>query len=160
MKRMLAALAASLALLAGCASQRPYGAALNEYLPYAGPPIDSFHFWYLYSWEAVGPYHVVLWSDPWTAYFVTVWQPCIDLEFATRIAVTSTINTVSRFEAILLPHHERCPIQEIRPIDTKGLKAARAAAAAARRNGGAPPPTPPTPPVAPPPAAKQGTVTA
>lgn len=138
MKRTLATVLAALLLASGCAGQRPSGAALNEYLPYAGPPIDSFHFWHLYSWEAVGPYHVVIWSDPWTAYFLTVWQPCVNLEFAHRIGLTSTANTVSHFEAVIVPHQERCPIQEIRPIDTKALKAARAAA----RKGAAPAPAP------------------
>jgi uncharacterized protein DUF6491 len=141
MKRTLQALVTAL-LLAGCAAQRPAGALLNDYLPYAGPPINSFHFWHLYSWEAVGPYHVVLWVDPWTAYFVTVWQPCINLEWATRIGVTSTANTVSHFEAVLVPHHERCPIQEIRQIDAKRLKEARAAAAAAKKGVAAPAPAP------------------
>ena len=158
MKKVLTALAAS-ALLAGCATTRPGGAPLNEYLPFTGPPVDSFHFWHLYSWEAVGPYHVVLWADPWTAYFVTVWSPCVDLEWAHHIAVTSTANTVSHFESVLLPHHERCPIQEIRPIDTKALKAARAAAAAARKGVAAPPPQPAAPAPAAPAPAQQSVAT-
>jgi hypothetical protein len=156
MRRILQVLAIAV-LLGGCVSQRPASAALNEYLPYAGPPIDNFHFWQMYSWEAVGPYQVVLWATPWDAYFVTVQQPCFDLQWVQRIGVTSTAGTVSRFESLLLPHHERCPITEIRAIDTKQLKAARVAREAARKNGGvAPPPAaapaqPPAPPPASPP---------
>ena len=140
MKRLLSALIASL-LAASCAAQRPYGAALNEYLPYAGPPIDSFHFWHLYSWETVGPNQVVLWTYPWEAYFITVASPCVNLEWAQRIGVTSTANTVSHFESVILPHYERCPILEIRALDMKRLRAARAAESAARK-GMAPAPAP------------------
>jgi hypothetical protein len=147
MKRLLSALAASL-LAAACVAQRPNGPALNEYLPYAGPPIDSFHFWHLYSWETVGPYQVVLWATPWEAYFVTVASPCINLEWAHRIGVTSTANTVNHFEAIVLPHFERCPILEIRALDMKRLKAARAAQSAARK-GMAPAPAPAPAPASP-----------
>ena len=151
MKRLLTALAAA-ALLAGCATPRPYGAALDEYLPFAGPPIRDFHFWELYSWEAVGPYQIVLWATPWEAYFVTVAQPCINLEWAHRVGVTSTAGTVSHFESVLVGHGERCPIIEIRAIDTKQLRVARKQRAIEResaRKGGAPAPaTPPAQPAA------------
>ena len=163
MRRILQVLAIAV-LLGGCAGQRPAGAALNEYLPYAGPPIDNFHFFRpLYSWEAVGPYQVVLWTTPWDAFFVTVQQPCINLEWVQRVGVTSTGGTVSHFESLLLPHNERCPITEIRAIDTKKLKEARVAREAARKHGGvAPPPTaaPAPPPAAPPAAPPQNTSTA
>jgi len=148
MKRILIGLAATLAF-AGCTTTRPPGAALNEYLPFTGPPVESFHFWNLYSWEAVGPYQVVLWATPWEAYFVTVASPCIDLEWTHRLGVSSTANTVSHFEYVLVGHQERCPILEIRPIDVKKLNAARKERAAAQKAGVAVPPSPPPP--APPP---------
>jgi len=116
--------------LAGCADgalRRHDGALLNEYLPYAGPPVDSFHFFHLDSWEAVGPYQVVIWTTPWDAYFVTVQSPCNGLAFANRLAVTSTVGSISKFESIVLRHDERCPILEIRPLDLKQMKADRAA---------------------------------
>ncbi len=149
MKNTLRVLAVAV-LLAGCAAQRPANAPMDEYLPFAGPPIDSFHFWHLYSWEPVGPYQVVLWPTPWEAYFVTVAQPCTDLGWTNRIGVTSTVNTVSHFESILVGHHERCLITEIRAIDTKRLTAARKQRATEREAAkrGLPPPSPvaPAPP--------------
>ena len=160
MKRILPVLAA--VLLAGCVTPRPYAAALDEYLPFAGPPIQEFHFWELYSWEAVGPYHIVLWATPWEAYFVTVAQPCIDLEWAHRIGVTSTVGTVSHFEWVLVGHHERCPIIEIRAIDTKQLKAARKRRAiehAAGKKDAAPPAAQPPAAVPPPQTAAPATPT-
>ena len=146
MKRLLPILAATF-LFTGCASQRPYGAALNEYLPFAGPPVKEFHFWDLYSWEAVGPAQLVLWATPWEAYFVTVGAPCINLEWTNHLGVTSTAGTVSHFEFVLVGHHERCQIIEIRPIDTKQLKVARKRRAVDHAAGkeGAPPAAAPPP---------------
>ncbi len=143
MKRILPVLAAAL-LFTGCATSRPYGAALNEYLPFTGPPIQEFHFWDLYSWEAVGPHQVVLWSTPWEAYFVTVGSPCFNLEWTNRLGVTSSAGTISHFEFVLVGHHERCQIIEIRPIDTKQLKVARKKRSVEHAKGteGAPPPPP------------------
>ncbi len=158
MKRILIGLTAAL-LFAGCASTRPPGAALNEYLPFTGPPVDSFHFWNLYSWEAVGPYQVVLWATPWEAYFVTVASPCIDLEWTHRLGVSSTANTVSHFEFVLVGHQERCPILEIRAIDVKKLNAARKERSAAAKAGRPAVAVPPQPPPAPPPAIPPPTAT-
>jgi hypothetical protein len=135
-----------LALLGGCAGATRRNALLDEYLPYAGPPIDSFHFFRLDSWAVVGRYQVVIWVTPWEAYLVTVQSPCEQLAFTTRLAVTSTVNTISKFESILLRDHERCPVTEIRPIDLKAQKAARAAARAAAQGGTVAPPPAPVPP--------------
>ena len=150
MKRILLGLAVT-ALLQACAAQRPANAPMDEYLPFAGPPVDGFHFWNLYSWEPVGPYQVVIWPTPWEAYFVSVAQPCFDLGWTNRIGVTSTAGTVSHFESILVGHHERCQISEIRAIDVKRLQAARkqrAAERAATKNGFAPPAGAPAAPTA------------
>jgi len=113
-----------LALLAGCTGVPRRGdAALERYQPFAGPPVDQFHFYHLDSWQAVGADRVVLWTDPFTAYLVRVRTPCIELAFTERLAVTSTLNSISHFESIVLPHQNRCPIEEIRPIDLKAMKA-------------------------------------
>ncbi len=60
-------------------------------------------------------------------------EPCPRLEFVQRIGVTSTIETVSTLESIVLRDHERCPITQIRPIDLKRMNADRAAQRAAAK---------------------------
>jgi hypothetical protein len=139
MKRVLTSLCCAALLITGCTGlpRRPEGALLNEYLPFAGPPIDSFHFFRLDSWTVVGRYQLVIWATPFEAYLLTVQSPCEQLAFTQHVAVTSTLHTISHFESVLLRDHERCPIQEIRPLDLKAMKAARAAARAAAK---APPP--------------------
>jgi len=122
------------ALLAACATPAPRGdAPPDEYLPYAGAPVDEFHFFRLYDWQRAGKDRVVLWTDPGRAYLVTVMPPCIELDFTEYLGVSSTVQTVSRFEALFPGHRDRCPIDEIRPLDIKRLNADRAAARAAAK---------------------------
>jgi len=121
------------ALLAGCATTAPRGdPQRDEYLAYAGAPLEEFHFFRLYDWQRAGKDRVVLWTDPGQAYLVTVMPPCVELDFSEYLGVSSTVQTVSRFESLFPGHRERCPITEIRPLDVKRLAADRAAARAAR----------------------------
>jgi hypothetical protein len=99
-----------------------------KYVDYAGEPIDDFTTFGLDSWSAVSRNQVVVWDSVNRAYLLTVWDSCRDLKFANTIAVTSTSRTVSKFEKVLV-ERDSCPIQEIRPIDVKQMKADRRAAA-------------------------------
>jgi hypothetical protein len=63
----------------------------------------------------------VVWSGLNEGYLVTVTGYCPDLQFANAIGVTSTANTVDKFEKIVVGR-DRCFIKEIRPIDTKQMR--------------------------------------
>jgi hypothetical protein len=126
----LTAAAITIAALTACASS-----GLNrkdepqfKYVDYAGEPIDDFTTFGLDSWSAVSRTQLVVWDGVNRAYLLTVWDSCRDLKFANTIAVTSTSRTISKFEKVLV-EGDSCPIQEIRPIDVKQLKADRRAAA-------------------------------
>jgi hypothetical protein len=116
------------ALLAGCASGRHGAPPLEQFLPYAGAPVDEFRYFTFDGWQVLDRYRVVLWVDVSTAYLITVRPPCIDLDFTERLGVSSTFHVVSRFESLFPERREPCPITEIRPIDLKRMNADRAAA--------------------------------
>jgi hypothetical protein len=92
--------------------------ALEQYLKYAGPPVD--HITYLGrsdNWQPVGQYQLVFWVGINDAYLITVASPCENLLFAPRIGITQTANTIyAKFDAVLVKHW-RCQITEIRPVD-------------------------------------------
>jgi hypothetical protein len=122
MKISLVATVLAAASLAGCASTL---AKLNgpklDYTEYAGEPVKSFYMGNYDGWSAVSKDKLVVWSGINKAYLLTITGYCPDLEFAERIAVTSTAHTVDRFEKVLVGK-DSCLIKEIRPIDTKQMK--------------------------------------
>jgi len=97
--------------------------ALDRYLRYSGPPVDSITYLGHYDgWQTVAPHQFVLWTTINDAYLITVNAPCENLQFAQRIGLTQTANTLySRFDAVLVKDW-RCQISEIRPIDYLRLK--------------------------------------
>ena len=99
-------------------------ATLERYEAYALAPVRDFTSFSLYWWEPLTRNRLVLWNGVNEAYLVTVWNTCQDLEYAQTIRVTKTGNTISTFEAVKVGR-ERCPIEEIRPIDVRRMKAER-----------------------------------
>jgi len=122
MKISLVATLLAAASLAGCASTlAKLNAPKLDYTEYAGEPVKSFYLGNYDGWSAVSKDQLVVWSGVNKAYLLTVTGYCPDLQFANTIAVTSTGNTVDKFEKVIVGR-DRCFIKEIRPIDTKQMK--------------------------------------
>lgn len=126
---------AAVAALSGCASTSKISDddRLAIYRANAGEPVSSFHmFGTLDSWTSLGDEAVAVWTRPSEAYLLEFGDRCPDLDFATSIALTSQGGMVNaRFDkvqvlgvsSVAIP----CIIQEIRPLDTKAVKADEAA---------------------------------
>ncbi len=120
-------LLAAMTLLTACSGiplKQRDAAERARYEAYAGPPISQFT-WLgsYYSWNPISTDEIVVWTTPFQAYLIKVAPPCQDLQFANRIGLTSTQNTVyARFDFVRV-FHLRCPIQEIRPIDYQRMRA-------------------------------------
>jgi hypothetical protein len=116
---------ATLSLLTGCtgiARREDDQSRLDRYMQYAGAPIDHFTYLGRYDgWQVLGRDQLVVWTSMDAAYLLTVAEPCTGLEFAERIGVSSTGGTVSHFESIRFDH-QRCPINEIRPVDYRKMR--------------------------------------
>ena len=109
------------ALLSGCASMRQ---PQLDYHEYTGEPVKSFYMGNFDGWAPVSKDELIVWSGINKAYMLKVTGYCPDLQFAHAIAVTSTANTVDKFEKVIVGR-DRCFIQEIRPVDVKQMKADR-----------------------------------
>ena len=129
--------AASLALLAA-GSSVPYAQRQQQthdrFMAYAGAPVDQFtwlgHF---DSWQSLSRSELVVFTTPWQAYYLKIWLPC-DTHFANHIGLSSTARTVyTRLDSVIVGR-DRCPIDEIRPIDYRRMQADM------RRDAKAPPP--------------------
>jgi hypothetical protein len=131
---------ACVALLAGCAT----GPKL-DYTDYAGEPIKSFYMNNFDGWTVISKDQVVIWSGMNKAYLLTLTGYCPDLQHVNAIAVTSTGNTVDRFEKVIVGK-DRCFINEIRPLDTKQMKEDRKLMREQMKKPQEPPPPEPAPP--------------
>lgn len=114
-------LATALLTVAGCSGiprREQDQEQLDRYLRYAEAPVDHITIVGQYDhWQAVGKYQVLLWANINDAYLITVSPPCENLQFAQRIGLTRSADTIyARLDAIVVKHW-RCPITEIRPID-------------------------------------------
>lgn len=92
---------------------------------YAGKPVSDFRtFGSFNSWSSIDDHHVLIQTNINEAYLVTVFGPCFNLPFATRIGVTSRFpNTVSQgFDSIRVGR-ESCRISEIRPVNYRQMRA-------------------------------------
>jgi hypothetical protein len=119
------AMATAAVLLTGCASTLVHiNAPKLDYREYAGEPVKSFDLYHFDGWSAVSKDQLVVWSGINEAYLIKVTGYCPDLLFANTIAVTSTANQVDKFEKVIVGR-DKCFINEIRPIDTKQMKADR-----------------------------------
>jgi len=142
----------ALAALAACATSHNTGQqdALQRYLAYAGDPIKSFTWLgQFYSWDGLAKDKLVVFTTPSDAYLLSIAPPC-DMRFViNRIGLTSTGGTVyARLDSVIAdtPGTGRwtCPINEIRPIDYKRMRAeGRAKAQPSRDGDGTPAATPP-----------------
>jgi hypothetical protein len=121
MKTSLVATLIATALAAGCASSPKL-----DYREYAGQPVRSFYMTSYDGWSPVSKDQLVVWTGINEAYLLKVTGYCPNLQYANAIAVTSTGNTVDKFEKVIVGR-DKCLINEIRPIDTRQMKEDRKA---------------------------------
>ena len=97
---------------------------LQQYLQYAGAPIDHFTYLSRYdSWRSLSRTQLVVWTTINEAYLLTVREPCINLQFTQRIGLSTTAGTVTNLLDSVLVDRERCQITEIRQVDYKKMRA-------------------------------------
>lgn len=88
----------------------------------AGKPLKSFHFWNLDRFETLDRTRVVIWTRPNKAYLLNVEEPCVGLEFAHALGVSSTQNRVhNRFDNVFFDD-QRCRIRQIREVDVAFIR--------------------------------------
>lgn len=94
---------------------------------FAGPPVESFHFWDMKRFEVLGDYDLMVWTTLEDAYLITVERPCPGLVFAKGVGLSSTQRRVhQRFDTVNFDQ-QRCDIQQIRELDGKALRQAQMA---------------------------------
>jgi hypothetical protein len=127
----LAAALLSATMLAGCSTVPRMGEQekLALYMAHAGAPVDDVRYTSAMGWDRIDDTHVVLNMRPRESYLLKVSGPCLDWGAATPTLGIET-RTPMRLTAKIDRIHVAgspvsCRIEEIRPIDLAGLRAAR-----------------------------------
>ena len=120
---LLFAACAALAAPAVFADTRATEAAnLARFEKFAGTPVENFTMWDMYKWQLLGPDTVAVWTGVNDVYMLKVEQPCINLENAKAIVVTSKMShQVNRRLDFVNFGSQQCQILEIRPVDYKAM---------------------------------------
>ena len=124
--RIISSMAAlCLSAVAACAiADTPATEAANlaRVEKYVGAPVEGFTMWSMYKWQGLGPEKLAVWTKINEAYLLTVEQPCIHLQEARGIRVTSQMShQVNRRLDFVNFGSQHCQIIEIRPIDYKTM---------------------------------------
>ena len=123
---MIAALA-----LSGCATARiDDGQRLALYQAHAGAPVSQVRYYDPIGWTRVDGQHVALEMRPNETWLLTLSGPCLDWAGGSPFlkVVSSDGMTLSTFDRVQVPDSQMsCQIREIRPLDTKAVRAAEKA---------------------------------
>ena len=127
-KHLLAAVAV-VAALGGCTRVgKDYTSRMEArqqaYVAAAGDPVNSFHYFSLWSWEPLSNTQLAVYTRPNQAWLVDVQDNCQNLWFTNSIGLTSNASQVSvHFDKVLTGRaYIPCIIMQIRPVDLARLK--------------------------------------
>jgi hypothetical protein len=100
------------------------------YRDHAGAPIDGF-VGRVNDWTSLDEHSLAVWTGPNRGYLLEVMGPCIELPWAQQITFSKGAYSGVKVydDVIVLGRPTRtmpCTIREIRPIDAKAVKRARA----------------------------------
>ncbi|MBL8242593.1 MAG: hypothetical protein JNL89_00285 [Rhodanobacteraceae bacterium] len=124
------AMACLATVLGACASGAEYrakqDARLATYERFAGAPVKQIRMYTgLDHWDALAPDRLVVFLGVNRAYLLSLRAPCSGLEFQQAIGISSSNGVIhARFDKVTY-EHQVCYIEEIRPVDYKGLKRER-----------------------------------
>ena len=122
----------AVAVLAACTAPAPRkedAATEAKLLKFASPPIESFTYLGRYDgFRTLGDKEVVIFTTVRDAYLIRVRDPCINLQYANTVGLTSSNRTVNRAFDFVISDYERCQIDTIRHIDYGAYKRDRDAA--------------------------------
>ncbi|WP_267224748.1 DUF6491 family protein [Dyella silvae] len=126
-KHLFATVAVALAL-SGCARVgKDYTARMDArqqaYAAAAGQPVNSFHYFSLWSWEPLSERQLAIYTRSNEAWLLDLDGRCPNLEYTNHIGLTSSASEVMvKFDRVLTgPKDAPCFIKQIRPVDIAKL---------------------------------------
>jgi len=121
---MLCALAAGCSTLLAAPSNPADVQRLAEVSAVAGPPVASFRFMRMSSFEPIGLADVLIFTTPREAWLLHLDGQCRNLDFDPFVGLTSHMHRVSSgFDSVMVRDNPiPCRIEQIRPVDASVLR--------------------------------------
>jgi len=129
MKPLALALLATLGLSA-CATRMTDADRFALYDANAGAPVKQIRNSSAMGWDRIDDRHVLLSMRPTETWLLTVSGPCLDWGSASPVLRLSSTGpyVMAKFDRIITQGSPvSCRIEEIRPVDTKAIRAAETA---------------------------------
>jgi Family of unknown function (DUF6491) len=126
-KHFLATVAVAVALVGCTRVGKDYTARIEArqqaYAVAAGVPVNSFHYFSLWSWEPLSDEQLAVYTRSNEAWLLDLDGKCRNLQFTNHIGLTSSASEVSaKFDRVITgPGDAPCFIKQIRPIDLAKL---------------------------------------
>jgi hypothetical protein len=95
----------------------------DDYRRYIRGNVQAFDSSSVTDWDAPDPQHVVVWTSPAEAYFLTLFGACFGLESASTILLSADGGVVRPGAAAVMVGAERCRIQSVEKLDARAMKA-------------------------------------
>ncbi len=107
------------------AASAGHASSTIDYNKYVQSTVPWFQFSSLYDWDSNQRGSVVVWTTPGQAYLLTLSGPCLGLQHAFTIGLTSHSGLVSSNRDAVLAKGDRCPIIRIQRLDARAIRALR-----------------------------------
>jgi hypothetical protein len=95
----------------------------GDYRRYVRGNVQAFNSSSVSDWDAPDPQHVVVWTSPAEAYFLTLFGACFGLESASTMLLSADGGVVRPGAAAVMVGAERCRIQSVEKLDARAMKA-------------------------------------
>jgi len=125
---MRATLLLSIALVAtgaSAASRESDAERIARYEQFAGEPVPQVKNFQLWRHELLDDNRLMVWGKPGQTYLLTFREPCVDIEWARALGLSSTLGTVRADYDYVSARGQRCYIRTIRPVNERAMREAK-----------------------------------
>ena len=110
---------------ASAASRESDEERIARYEQFAGEPITQVKNFQLWRHELLDDNRLMVWGKPGQTYLLTFREPCVDIEWARALGLSSTLGTVRADYDYVSARGQRCYIRTIRPVNERAMREAK-----------------------------------
>ena len=118
-------LALSFCIAASAGARESDEARAARYEQFAGEPVAQVKNFQLWRHEILDDDRLVVWGKPGQTYLLTFREPCVDIEWAHALGLSSSLGTMRADYDYVSARGQRCYIRTIRPVNERAMREAK-----------------------------------